>query len=174
MKKTNIYRKKFMRPSKFIIVKGKKALFLFPGFSCLTWKGYAYCKKQEDADKINSTPNIDSRLESHETIHIRQAESMNDSWFRFYARYVWDYICNLPLIFINIYAPYKFAPIEMEAYMYQDDWNYCMHGKVYRWKDFEELSLKDRYKLAKEYYGSKFRPYITYFLQQKFGKKNED
>jgi hypothetical protein len=64
--------------------------------------------------------------------------------------------------------------IEMEAYMYQDDWNYCMHGKVYRWKDFEELSLKDRYKLAKEYYGSKFRPYITYFLQQKFGKKNED
>ena len=105
-----------MKPSKFITVKGRKAWFLLPGFSALTWKGYAYCKTQKEADKINSTDKIDSRLESHETIHIRQAESTHDSWFLFYTRYVWAYICNLPLIFINVYAPYKFMPFEIEAY----------------------------------------------------------
>jgi hypothetical protein len=154
-----------MKPSKFITVKGRKAWFLLPGFSALTWKGYAYCKSQKEADKINSTDKIDSRLESHETIHIRQAESTHDSWFLFYTRYVWEYICNLPLIFINIYAPYKFMPFEIEAYLNQDEWYYCMHGATYQWKDFEEMGIKARYKLAKKYYTSIFRPYITYFLK---------
>ena len=159
-----------MRPSKFITVKGRKAWLLLPGFSALTWKGYAYCKTREQADKINSTESIDSTLESHETIHIRQAESMKDSWFRFYAKYVWEWICNIPLITINLYAPYKFMPIEMEAYLNQDDWDYCMNGAVYQWKEFEKLKLKDKRKLAKEYYGNARKPYITYFLKEKMGK----
>ena len=154
-----------MKPSKFITVKGRKAWFLLHGFSALTWKGYAYCKTQKEADKINSTDKIDSRLESHETIHIRQAESTHDSWFLFYTRYVWEYICNLPLIFINVYAPYKFMPFEIEAYLNQDEWDYCMHGATYQWKDFEKMGMKARYKLAKKYYTSTFRPYITYFLK---------
>ena len=140
-----------MKPSKFITVKGKKAIFLLPNFSALTWKGYAYCKSQKEADKINSTDKIDSKLESHETIHIRQAESMEDSWFRFYARYVYEYICNIPLIFVNIYAPYKFMPIEMEAYLHQDNWDYCMQGAKKQWKSFEKIGIKKRYKLAKKY-----------------------
>lgn len=156
-----------MKPSKFITVKGKKAWFLLPNFSALTWKGYAYCKTKEDADKINSSDKIDSRLESHETIHIRQAESMNDSWFNFYLRYVWEYICNLPLIFINFYAPYKFMPIEIEAYLNQDNWDYCMNGAVYQWKEFEKLTLKEIRALAKEYYSSKPKPYFTSFLRGK-------
>ena len=156
-----------MRPSKFITVKGRKAWLLLPGFSALTWKGYAYCKTREQANKINSTENIDSTLESHETIHIRQAESMKDSWFRFYAKYVWEWICNIPLITINLYAPYMFMPIEMEAYLNQDNWGYCMNGAVYQWKEFEKLKLKDKRKLAKEYYGHKRKPYITSFLREK-------
>ena len=155
-----------MKPSKFSTVKGKKAWFLLTGFSCLTWKGYAYCDSQKEADKINSTDRIDSIMESHETIHIRQAESMKDSWFRFYARYVWEWICNLPLIFINIYAPYKFMEIEMEAYLNQDNWDYCMHGATYQWKRLEEcLTLKDKHALAKAYYRKKF--YYTLFLSEK-------
>ena len=147
-----------MRPSKFITVKGRKAWLLLPGFSALTWKGYAYCKTREQADKINSTESIDSTLESHETIHIRQAESMKDSWFRFYA------------ITINLNAPYMFMPIEMEAYLNQDNWGYCMNGAVYQWKEFEKLKLKDKRKLAKEYYDKVRKPYITYFLKEKMGK----
>ena len=156
-----------MKPSKFITVRGRKAWFLPSYFSALTWKGYAYCKTREQADKINSTDKIDSKLESHETIHIRQAESMKDSWFRFYARYVWEYICNLPLIFVNLYAPYRFMPIEMEAYLNQDNWDYCMSGATCQWKKFEEITFKEKWKWAKEYYSSSPRPYFTYFLRKK-------
>lgn len=156
-----------MKPSKFITVIGRKAWFLLPNFSALTWKGYAYCKTREDAYKINSSDKIDSKLESHETIHIRQAESMNDSWFNFYLRYVWEYICNLPLIFINLYAPYMFMPIEMEAYLNQDNWDYCMNGATYQWKEFEKLTLKEKRAMAKEYYHSHPKPYFTRFLREK-------
>ena len=163
-----------MRPSKFVTVKGKKAWFLPFNFQCLTWKGYAYCKSQTAVDIMNSTDKIDSTLESHETIHIRQAESMKDSWFRFYTKYVWEWICNIPLIFINFYAPYRFMPIEMEAYLNQDDWKYCMHGSVYQWKEFEKLTLKEKRALAKEYYNSKPRPYFAVFLRKKLNEINED
>lgn len=163
--------KKNMKPSKFVTVKGKKAWLLLPGFSCLTWKGFAYCKSQKEADRINSTDKIDSRLESHETIHIRQAESMKDSWFRFYARYILEWILNLPLIFINVYAPYKFMPIEMEAYLNQDNWSYCMQGATYQWKEFEKIPLKEKRAMAKKYYNSTFRPYYTHFLYEKLIKK---
>ena len=160
-----------MRPSKFSTVKAKKAWFLPSGFSALTWKGCVYCRSQKAADMINATDNIGSQLESHETIHVRQAETMNNSWFNFYAKYIWEWIKNLPLVFIDSKAPYKFMPIEMEAYLNQDDWEYCMHGLVYRWKEFEKLKLKDRKKLAKEYYGSVPRPYFAAFLRKKL---NED
>ena len=157
-----------MKPSKFITVRGRKAWFLPSYFSALTWKGYAYCKRQADADKINSTDRIDSKLESHETIHIRQAESMKDSWFRFYTRYVWEWILNLPLIFINFYAPYMFMEIEIEAYLNQDNWDYCMQGATCQWKTLEKyLKLKDKRAMAKEYYKNRTKPYYTFFLREK-------
>lgn len=156
-----------MKPSKFSTVIGKKALFLLPKFDCLTWKGYAYCSTQEKADKINSTEGIDSKLESHETIHVRQAESMHDSWFRFYLRYVWEWLCNFPLIFINVYAPYYFMPIEIEAYLNQDDWDYCMKKTANQWKEFEKLTLKEKRELAKEYFSHEKKPYFTHFLYKK-------
>jgi hypothetical protein len=156
-----------MKPSKFKTVIGRKVWFLLPNFAALTWQGYAYCRSSEMANKINSTDKIDSRLESHETIHIRQAQSMNDSWFNFYLRYVWEYICNLPLIFVNLYAPYMFMPIEIEAYLNQDNWDYCMQEENTQWKEFEELTLKEKRELAKEYYKSHIKPYITRFLREK-------
>jgi hypothetical protein len=58
-------------------------------------------------------------------------------------------------------------PIEMEAYLNQDNWDYCMNGAVYQWKEFEKLKLKDKRSLAKEYYGHKRKPYITSFLREK-------
>ena len=160
-----------MKPSKFVTVKGRKAWFLLPGFAALTWKGYAYCKTRKMSDSINSTENINSQLKSHETIHIRQAESMKNSWFRFYIRYAWEWVCNIPLITINKYAPYLFMPIEMEAYLNHDNWDYCMHGEVHQWKEFEKLKLKERRKLAKEFYSYKPMIYITRFLKDKMVNK---
>lgn len=160
-----------MKPSKFNVIKAKKAWFLLPNFSALMWKGYAYCKRQSDADKINATDIVDSQLKSHETIHIRQAESTHNCWFTYYIRYIWEWICNLPLIFIDVNAPYKFTPMEMEAYLNQDDWDYCQHGATYQWKELEKLTLKKKREMAKKYYGSKPKPYFTAFLREEL---NED
>lgn len=161
-----------MKPNEFKTVKGKKAWFILPNFRCFVWKGYAYCKSRKDADNLNKSDEIDSQLKSHETIHIRQAESTKNSWFRFYVRYLWDWIKNLPLIFVNFNAPYKFIPMELEAYLHQDEWNYCTNGAVYEWKEFEKISLKEKRKLAKEYYNSKPRPYFTHFLFEKLMRTN--
>ena len=160
-----------MRPNKIQTVKAKKAWFLLPGFSALTWKGCVYCRSQKAADMINATDEIDSKLESHETIHVRQAESMNNSWFNFYARYIWEWIKNLPLISINIKAPYKFMPLEMEAYMNQDNWDYCTHRVATQWKEFEKLKLKEKRKLAKEYYKLFYKPYFSDFLKDNLVQK---
>jgi hypothetical protein len=156
-----------MKPSKFITVRGRKAWFLPPNTKALTWKGYVYCHSREDADEINKSDKIDSQLESHETIHVRQAESTHDSWFLFYLRYVWEWICNLPLIFVKFHAAYKFMPFEIEAYLNQDNWGYCMNGAAHQWKEFEKLTLKRKRELAKEYYGAPIRPYFTQFLYDK-------
>ena len=66
-----------------------------------------------------------------------------------------------------------FMPIEMEAYLNQDDWDYCMHGATRQWKLLETLTLKDKRRLAKEYYGSKPKPYITRFLHIKLTELNK-
>lgn len=163
-----------MKPSKIKSVSAKKAWFLLPNYKAFTWKGVVYCKKKNDVISINLSDEIDSQLKSHETIHVRQAESTKDSWFKFYARYVWDWIRNLPLVFVNVNAPYKFTPMELEAYLNQDNWYYSTHGAVSQWKEFEKLSLKEKKELAKEYYNSKPRPYFADFLRMKLDNENED
>ena len=161
-----------MKPSKIKTLKAKKAWFLPSHFQSITWKGIAYCQKQNEVNLINATDEIDSKLKSHETIHIRQAQSTKNSWFLFYIRYAWEWICNFPLIFINIYAPYKFMPIEIEAYLKQDNWDYCTTNPTYQWKEFEKLTLKKKRELAKEYYGSNPKPYFTHFLYEKLMRTN--
>lgn len=156
-----------MKPSKIKSVSAKKAWYLPKAFSALTWKGIVYCNHKEDIESINKSEIIDSKLKSHETIHVRQAESMKNSWLRFYARYVWEWICNLPLMLINPYAPYMFMPIEMEAYLHQDEWDYATNGAVSHWKEFEKLTLKQKREISSEYFNSERKPYFTNFLFNK-------
>ena len=161
-----------MKPSKIKTLKAKKAWFLPSHFQSITWKGIAYCQKQNEVNLINATDEIDSKLKSHETIHIRQAQSTKNSWFLFYIRYAWEWICNFPLIFIDVYAPYKFMPMEIEAYLNQDNWDYCTYNATYQWKEFEKITLKKKRELAKEYYGSNPKPYFTHFLYEKLMRTN--
>ena len=154
------------RPSKIKTVSAKKAWFLPSGTLAITLFGVVYCKSRLRADEINKSDKIDSLLESHETIHVRQAESVHDSWILYYLKYIWQWLMNFPLIFINIHAPYKFIPFELEAYRYQDDWNYCL-GICEKWKDYNKLKLKEKRAFAKEYYGYTIKPYFTYFIKTK-------
>ena len=113
------------KPSTIEMIRAKVNKFLCPiGFQAITLFGIIYTRDQKFADKINSTETIDSTLECHEAIHVRQAKTMKDSWLRFYREYVGEWICNIPLIFIDIYYPYKFMPTELEAYKHQDDFRY--------------------------------------------------
>jgi len=153
------------RPSKIKIVSAKKAWLMLPNFSAITLFGIVYCKTKKMADEINKTDKIDSKLESHETIHVRQAESTKDSWVVYYLKYIWQWILNFPLIFVNLYAPYKFMPFELEAYANQDNWDYCL-GKCEYWKKYNTLTLKQKKQFAKEYYSYPIKPYFTYFINK--------
>ena len=59
--------------------------------------------------------------------------------------------------------------MEMEAYLHQDEWDYCQNGGVYQWKELGKIPLKTKRKWAKEYYKSKPKPYFTSFLREKIG-----
>lgn len=139
------------KPSEIKVVKAKKAHFLLPAFSAITLFGVIKCKSDKDIEKLNKTDGIDCDLESHETIHVRQAESMKDSWWRFYIEYIWEWICNIPLITVSLHSIYKFMPVEIEAYGYEDNYKYIENGPVYKWKDFKKLTIKQKREFAKEY-----------------------
>ena len=145
-----------MKPSEINVIRAKKTWCLLPSFAAIMWKGIAYCKRTEMMDDINKSEDIDSNLKSHELIHVRQAYSMKDSWLRFYANYVWEYIKNLPLIFTAIKAPYFMIPTEIEAYANANNWKYAAKNKpLEEWKKYQKLTLKEKRGLAKDFFATK-------------------
>lgn len=153
-----------MKPSKIKALKAKKALLLFPGIRALTWKGTVYCKRKSDIELINATDDITSDFECHELIHVRQAESTKDSWFRFYALYLWYWIINSPLVITGIRMPYYFIPFELEAMNNEIFRKYPTSGAVYQWKDFKRIKFKDKYKLARRY-NNLYKPKMISFKE---------
>jgi len=139
------------KPSEIKVVKAKKAHFLLPTFKAITWFGIIRCQSKSDVELINKTDTIDGKLKCHETIHVRQAESKKNSWLRFYLAYLWQWICNLPLMTINIYFPYKFIPFELEAYANEENYTYPTNGPLTQWKKFKKLTLKEKRKFAKQH-----------------------
>ena len=152
-----------MKPNKINTLSARKALFLFPGFRALTWKGVVYCKDDSDILLINFERKISSDFESHEMIHVKQAESTHNSWFYFYTLYLWYWVLNFPLFIVGLYMPYYFIPFELEAMNNENNWEYSANGSVYQWEDFNKLTLKQKYKLAKDFkkdYKTNFKQYV--------------
>jgi len=149
------------KPSKIKVVKAKKAWLLLPNTRAITLFGTIFCKKQKDVDLINATDEVDSDLKCHETIHVRQAENTKDSWFVYYFKYIWQWIMNFPLILVDIHAPYKFIPCELEAYRHEEEFDYC-NNPCDGWKKYNTLKLKEKRMFAKEYYSGHyiFRDFI--------------
>jgi len=163
-----------MKPSKINVLKAKKALFLLPGFRALTWKGIAYCKDKYDIQLINAMDAITSNFEAHEMTHVKQAESTHDSWFCFYALYLWYWILNFPLFIYGAMMPYYFIPFELEAMNNETNWKYPTNGAVYQWKKFNQFSLKSKLKLAKEYKTYKIIGFKQYVRKVIYPLINED
>lgn len=144
------------KPSKIKSITGK----VMPGlmgkrFAAITLFGVVYTKKQATADVINSTDGLDSVLETHEMIHVKQAVSTRNSWFLFYMHYIFEWLYNLPLIFVNGYAPYKFMPLEIEAYRNEYNTDHALQEKCEDWRKYRKLGIRTRFELAKMWYSSK-------------------
>lgn len=151
-----------MKPSEINSIKAKKTIFLLPSFSAIMWCGKIYCRSTNRIEKINSTDEIDSTLKCHEMIHIRQAQAMNDSWIRFYWNYIISYIKNIPLITINSKAPYLLLPVEIEAYINENNFKYVEKNQpVYGWKKYQKLTLKDKREIARELFKENTRKKLS-------------
>ena len=151
------------KPSKIKAVTAKIAFLLPSRFRAITLFGVAYCNKVKDAQEINkSGDKIDSVLKCHETIHVRQAESTKNSWLLYYLKYIWQWICNFPLVFVGWHMAYKFIPFELEAYANETNYDYA-YGKAEQWKLFKQLTLKEKRNYAKQYKNSlyTFRRFIN-------------
>ena len=139
------------KPNEIKTVKAKLTKLLPPLFAAITLFGVVYCRKKTTVDIINKTDKIDSVIKCHETIHVRQAESTSNSWTKFYLMYIWQWICNLPIIIYGLMMPYYFIEFEFEAYCNEDKFDYPNRGAACQWKDFKKLTLKEKLRLAKEY-----------------------
>ena len=156
------------RPKNTTKIIAKINKFLCPsGFSAITLFGIIYVRNEASLAKINKTDGIDSLFENHEMIHVKQAVSTHNSWFLFYLLYIWQWLMNLPMIFINKYAPYKFIPFELEAYANEANVGYQKEivDGANLWRDFTKLTFIEKWKLAKQYYnGDKtyiFRDFVN-------------
>lgn len=158
-------------PKKIKLIKAKKNKLLCPkGFKAITLFGTVFVRKLSIEYEFNLTDKIDSVLKSHEMIHVKQAVSTCNSWFLFYILYLWQWLCNLPLLFINVYAPYRFIAFELEAFCNEANYKYyneIQNGAVL-WKKFNKLSLTKKYNYAKDYYSKSrimyFREYINRYI----------
>lgn len=139
------------KPSNIKVVKAKKTSLLLPSFRAITLFGTIFCKRQSDVELINKTHFIDSILKCHETIHVRQAENTKNSWLLFYLNYIYQWIKNIPLIFIKPIYAYKFIPYELEAFANETNYPY-VNQNANQWRMFnEKLNLKNKIKYAKQY-----------------------
>lgn len=143
------------RPKNTTKIIAKINKFLCPsGFSAITLFGVIYVRSEASLEKINKTDGIDSLLENHEMIHVKQAVSTHNSWFLFYLLYIWQWLMNLPMIFIDLHAPYKFIPFELEAYANEANVGYQKEivDGANLWWEFNKLTIFEKWKLAKQYY----------------------
>lgn len=137
------------RPGKIRVMKAVEGDGLLPRkYTALTFFGYILTHTQEVADSINARPNT---ILNHEMIHLRQAQSVRNSWICFYLLYIWFYVRALPQNWHMHNAAYCLNPFEMEAYDHEADKNYlerCAKG-ANGWRKYARMTPKERLALSK-------------------------
>ena len=159
-----------MRPSKIKLATAVDTWWVPSSFVYVMLKGKAYTNNPKTVEKFNATEDNEDHV--HETIHVRQAVSMKDSWLRFYLEYLWEWLHNLPLITVKWHAAYKFMPMELEAYCFQNQPEYIDREMCDAWKDFKEIQVKTLKQYAKLWYkGDGDGPYRYKMTFSEFIKK---
>lgn len=150
-----------MKPSEVTIVKAKaSSLMAILPFNFLMWKGRVLCDENTVFDFDNAQRF--EHIRTHETIHARQALSINpDKWMPYYKEYLKEWFGNLRLLSVNAKAPYMFIPMELEAYgmEYESDYIFYADGTprpVGIWKEIKaKIPVSMRKELAKKWYSNK-------------------
>lgn len=160
------------KPSDIKLIKAKFTKLLPSSFAAITLFGVVYSNRKSTVEMINKSDLFDSSTEVHEMIHVKQACSTKDSWLLFYLTYICEWLFNLPLIFVNVMAPYKFMPMELDAYGNQNDPIYAMGVECNMWRRYKKISLKERFKLSRLWYGSKkdYDYSFTRFIKEEVNK----
>ena len=139
-----VYLWRSRRPSRMTDMPAVRNTFwLRKGYAAMTFFGTIITSSQWHADRINRR---DTDIKRHEMIHLRQAQSLHDSWLLFYVRYLWYYLRALPLNRKMRHAAYRLNPFELEAYAHMDDPAYldqCRDGAT-EWRQHAKKKPKDR------------------------------
>lgn len=114
------------------------------GYTAMTVFGRIFTSEQAVADHLNRR---NDALKNHEMIHLRQAQSTGNSWFRFYFLYFWHSLLALRYWRKVKNAVYYLNPFEMEAYAHQHDLHYldrCGDRGASEWRTFARMKLSQR------------------------------
>ena len=115
------------------------------GYQAMTFFGTVVAATEGDARQLRKEG---SSLLRHEMIHLRQAQSLHDSWLLFYVRYLWYSLLALPQCRRMKGAAYLLNPFEMEAYRHEGDAAYLercsREGGATEWRRWAALSPMER------------------------------
>lgn len=109
----------------------------FPfGYPTMMWCGKLIVKHERYMNPSTATLR-------HETIHLKQAK-MYSHWYKYYLRYVWEWLKGNPII-SPVHSAYYTIPFEVEAYAneYKIQYNPTV-------ETLKKYTLKNRKKIYKE------------------------
>lgn len=117
--------------------------WLKSGYEALTFFGTILTHSQQEADHMNRRFD---ELKNHEMIHLKQAITTGDSWWRFYRLYLKFWLQGWRARKRHKNAGYWLNPFEMEAYEHMNDLGYleqCRNGAT-EWQRFADMSIDER------------------------------
>ena len=149
----------------------------FPGYLAMTFFGKMWIRKSNKQKWQNYIKWGKSNIVlNHELIHVKQSISTNNSWWKFYLLYIWEWFKANPL-FNGFKFAYKMNPFELEAYANENDLDYNIVNKngAIQWKQFKTISIKQRkqlWKFFKENKSMTFNDFVNYHVMPLLNKKN--
>ena len=161
------------RPSHTLDMRSVSIPFWLRGnYDAMTFFGSIVTHSQAEAERYNQlTPQYQSSklhaqssklkewyhpVKYHETIHLRQAQSVHNSWLCFYWKYFvfWLKACRYRKHLRN--AGYLLNPFEIEAYAHMHDADYLAQNEngAVEWRRYAKMPLQERHRIYLSRYRS--------------------
>lgn len=140
---------KAKRPSRITDMPAMVNTFLCrKGFSGITLFGWIFTNSQSVADSLNSKYTV---MKNHEMIHLRQAQSTGNNWFRFYALYLTFWLKGICLARKRKLLAYYLNPFEIEAYINENDMHYLdrFENGATGWRMYRKMTFPERYRVMR-------------------------